>query len=211
MANKIKIAPSILSADFGHLQDDIERVKSAEYLHVDVMDGHFVNNITIGPCVLKSIKTDLFKDVHLMIENPEKYIDDFVKAGADGITVHAETCKNLKDVIKQIHDLGLKAAVSLNPDSKLDMIDNVIDEVEMVLLMTVVPGFGGQSFIEKVLDKIKELRSRKKDLDIQVDGGINDQTVKKAVEAGANIIVAGSYIFGNPKPEKAIETLRNAV
>lgn len=206
---EIKIAPSILSADFSYLQDEVDKVRDADYLHVDVMDGHFVSNITIGPVVIEKLKTDLFMDVHLMIEHPEKYIESFFKAGAQNITIHAEACKNkLSSVIEQIHKFGIKASVSLNPNSNLSLIENVLDKVDMVLLMTVYPGFGGQKFISEVLIKIKDLRKKKPDLDIQVDGGINDITIKDAVSAGANVIVAGSFIFGAKSPKKQIELLR---
>ena len=207
---KIKIAPSILSANFGHLQEDINKVDNADYLHIDVMDGHFVPNITIGPVVLKDIKTELIKDVHLMIENPGKYVKDFAKAGADIITVHAETCKdNLIDVLDKIRELGVKAGVSLNPDSKLEMIENVLDKVDMVVMMTVFPGFSGQEFIESVMPKIRALREKLPELDIEVDGGINERTVKIAADAGANVVVAGSYIFCSENPGQKVEQLRN--
>lgn len=206
---KIKIAPSILSADFGKLNEEIASVEPyVELLHVDVMDGHFVPNITIGAPVVKCIKTKLPMDLHLMIEHPEKYVEDFAKAGAASITVHQETCKDLHKVLRQIKSLGVKAAVSINPETPFEKIKGVLDEVDMVLIMSVHPGFGGQKFIETALDKIKELRKMKPDLDIEVDGGINAETAKKCVEAGANILVAGSYIFGAKDRRQAIESLR---
>ncbi len=206
---KTKIAPSILSADFGRLNEEIASVESyVDLLHVDVMDGHFVPNITIGAPVVKCIKSKLPLDLHLMIEHPERYVEDFVKAGAASITVHQEACKHLHRVIQQIKSLGVKAAVSINPATPLEMIREVLDDVDMVLIMSVNPGFGGQKFIEGALGKIAELRKLKPTLDIEVDGGINAETGKKCVEAGANILVAGSYIFGAGDRKLAIESLR---
>jgi len=204
---KVKIAPSILSADFSHLQKDIDKVRNADYLHIDIMDGHFVSNITIGPVVIKNLKTKLIKDVHLMIEEPEKYAKDFAEAGADIITFHAEVSKNLKKTIRLIRKLGVKVGIAINPDKELSLIMPVLDDVDMVLLMTVFPGFGGQKFIKDVLPKIKELRKLKPELDIEVDGGINDKTIKQAVKAGANIIAAGSFIFRDKTPSKMISLL----
>lgn len=208
---KIKIAPSILSANFSKLQEQVDLVSNADLLHIDVMDGHFVPNITIGPVVIKNIKTKLVKDVHLMIENPEKYIKPFRDAGADIITVHAETCKNLKKTLNEIKKLGAKAGVAINPDKQISVIKDVIDDADMVLLMTVFPGFGGQKFVESVLPRIEELRKLKPKLDIEVDGGINDKTIKKAVKAGANIIVAGSFVFHSKNPRETVELLRRSV
>jgi ribulose-phosphate 3-epimerase len=215
---KLQIAPSILSADFGKLNAEIASVEPySELLHVDVMDGHFVPNITIGPPVVRCIKTKLPLDCHLMIQTPEQYIEDFVKAGASSITVHQEVCPHLSRVIQQIKSyknsktrLPLKAAVSLNPATPIEMIEEVLDEVDMVLIMSVNPGFGGQEFIDSVLGKIMALRELKPELDIQVDGGINPATAQKCVQAGANILVAGSYIFEAKNRRKAIENLRNS-
>ena len=201
----IKIAPSILSADFSNLIKDIGKVEEAgvDLLHIDVMDGHFVPNITIGPLVMHSIrnKTKLPLDVHLMIENPDRYIEDFVKAGADIITVHVEACTHLHRTIQNIKTFGIKAAVSLNPATSLSTLEFVLEDLDMVLLMSVNPGFGGQKFIPAVLDKIKALRHmfNEKGLttDIQVDGGVNLENVKDIVNAGANVIVAGSAIFNS--------------
>lgn len=205
----IKIAPSILSADFGKLNEEIASVEPyVDLLHVDVMDGHFVPNITIGAPVVKCIKSKLPLDLHLMIEHPERYVEDFVKAGAASITVHQEACRHLHRVIQQIKSLGVKAAVSINPATPLEMIEEVLDDVDMVLIMSVNPGFGGQKFIEGALGKIAELRKLKPNLDIEVDGGINAETAKKCVEAGANILVAGSYIFGAKDRQQAIQSLR---
>jgi ribulose-phosphate 3-epimerase len=206
---KILIAPSILSADFGKLNEEIASVEAfVEMLHVDVMDGHFVPNITIGAPVVKCIKTKLPLDCHLMIENPEKYVEDFAKAGAASITVHAEACKDLEAIVAKIKDLGVKAAVSINPETPVEKILPVLGDVDMVLVMSVNPGFGGQKFIESALPKIAEIRKLKPNLDIEVDGGINAETAKLCIKAGANILVAGSYIFGAEDRKKAVESLR---
>jgi ribulose-phosphate 3-epimerase len=207
---KIKIAPSILSADFGKLNEEIASVEPyVDMLHVDVMDGHFVPNITIGAPVVVCIKTKLPLDLHLMIEHPERYVEDFVKAGAASITVHQEACKHLHRVIQQIKSLGVKAAVSINPATPLEMIEEVLDDVDMVLIMSVNPGFGGQKFIDHVLAKVRELRKLKPDLDIEIDGGVNAETAKLCIEAGANILVAGSYIFGAKDRKAVIDALRS--
>jgi len=211
----VKIAPSILSADFSRLGEEIKKVeKHVDMLHVDVMDGHFVPNITFGPPMVASIRkiTKLPLDVHLMISEPEKYIDAFAEAGADMISVHVETVKNLKSAIRQIKNLGVKAAAVLNPETSLDTLEN-IEELDMVLLMTVSPGFGGQKFIESVLPKIRGLRELidKKGLktEIEIDGGINRDTAKLAVSAGADILVAGSYIYDSKDHISAIKALKN--
>lgn len=206
---KIKIAPSILSADFGKINEEIKSVEAyADLIHVDVMDGHFVPNITIGAPVVAKLKTKKPLDCHLMIENPEKYIEDFAAAGAWNITVHQEACSNLRRVIQQIKNCRVYAGVSLKPATPLHTIENILDKVDMVLLMTVNPGFGGQEFIANVLPKIMRLRKIAPKLDIEVDGGINDRTAKQVIEAGANILVAGSYIFGAKNRKKTIEILR---
>lgn len=206
---KIKIAPSILSADFGKLNEEIATVEPyVDLLHVDVMDGHFVPNITLGPPVVRKIQSELPLDLHLMIEHPEQYINDFVDAGAASITVHAEACKHLHRVIQQIKAVGVKAAVSLNPATPIEAIKHVLDDVDMVLVMSVNPGFGGQKFIPVALEKIRELRAMKPDLEIEVDGGVNAETAKQCVEAGATILVAGSFIFGAEDRKAAIESLR---
>jgi len=211
----IKIAPSILSADFAHLAADIKKVENhVEMLHIDVMDGLFVPNITIGQPVVAAIKkrTKLPLDVHLMIVNPERYIEDFAAVGANSITIHAESTKRLKLAIKKIKKKKLKAAVALNPNTPITKIKPILKDLDMVLLMTVHPGFGGQKFISSVLTKIKQLRKisdqQKLKLDIQVDGGINAETAKKVVNAGANILVAGSYIYNSKNPIAAIKSLR---
>lgn len=206
---KIQIAPSILSADFGNLNDEIKSVEPyCDRIHVDVMDGHFVPNITLGAPVMKKIKSKRPLEAHLMIQRPQDYIKDFVEAGAKMIIVHQEACPHLHRVIHQIKDYGIKAGVSLNPATPLLTLENVLDDVDQVLLMTVNPGFGGQSFIEAVVPKIIELRELMPNLDIEVDGGINDETAPIVTEAGANILVAGSYIFSAKNRKKAIESLR---
>lgn len=197
------LSPSILAADFTQLGEEIRRADEAgaQYIHYDVMDGMFVPSITFGMPVLSSIRkiTDRILDVHLMIENPERYVDEFADCGADIITVHAESCRHLDRVISQIHQKGIKAGVALNPATSLSVLDYILDKVDMVLIMTVNPGFGGQKFIENSYDKIRELKKRitekKLQTDIQVDGGINTETLPGVLEAGANIIVAGSAVF----------------
>jgi ribulose-phosphate 3-epimerase len=212
---KIKIAPSILSADFSCLGKEIKKVESAgaDMLHIDVMDGHFVPNITIGPEVVKYIRkvTNLPLDVHLMIENPQKYIDPFVKAGSDMITMHIETIKasSFRLQAARLKSKGIKVGVSLNPDTSLKRVEDVLSFVDFVLVMSVYPGFGGQKFIPSVLPKIKKLRSVFSG-DISVDGGVNDKVAHRLIQAGANILAAGSYIFGAPDVKKAIERLRHA-
>ena len=213
----IKIAPSILSADFSRLGQDVHRAEKAgaDLIHIDVMDGHFVPNITIGPVVVKSIrdKTNIPLDVHLMIENPDKYIDAFAEAGADIITVHVEVCTNLQKTLTYIRKLSKGVGVSLNPSTPIVRIEHVLKQVDMVLLMTVNPGFGGQKFIRSVLPKIKELKQMvdkaNLSVDIEVDGGIDETTVADVVKAGANILVAGTAIFKAPDIKEAIKVLRN--
>jgi len=199
----VKIAPSILSADFSKLASEIKEVENAgaDYIHVDVMDGHFVPNITIGPLIVEAINpvTKLPLDVHLMIEQPEKYIDQFAEAGASIISVHQEACPHLHRTIQLIKSSGVKAGVVINPATPAMMIKDILCEVDLVLIMTVNPGFGGQSFIEETVEKIKQMAKwrKEKDLsfDIEVDGGINAHTAKRCTEAGADILVAGSAIF----------------
>lgn len=207
---KIKIAPSILGADYGRLNDHLKELESfSDWFHVDVMDGNFVKNLTIGPCVVKSIKTNVPLDCHLMINNPHLYIEEFAKAGAHSITIHGEASRHLPEDIKKIKELGCKAGVSINPDTSVDNIAKVLPMVDLVLIMSVHPGFGGQAFIPEVLEKVRWIREHYPDLDIQIDGGITDKTAPLAVEAGANILVAGSYILKNKNPKEAVENLRN--
>ncbi len=203
--NQIKISPSILSADFTRLADQVREAEEAgvDYIHVDVMDGHFVPNITIGPLVVKALRpvTKLPLDVHLMIENPEFYIEDFSKAGADIITVHQEATPHLHRTIQQIHDLGIKAGVSINPSTSVRTLDEIICDVDLILVMSVNPGFGGQSYIHSCTNKIRKVREMLDDrgvsADLEVDGGVNVDTVNEVISAGANAFVAGSAIFND--------------
>ena len=212
----IKLAPSILSADFARLLEDVKKVEKAgcEYLHIDVMDGHFVPNITLGPAIVKSLRRDvnMVFDTHLMIENPDDYIKDFVDAGSDLIVVHAEACRHLHRTIQNIKSYNVKVGVALNRATSIESIKHIIEDVDMVLIMTVNPGFGGQSFIESMLEKIKELKQliddKNLNVDIQVDGGIKPDNIHKVVEAGANIIVAGSAIFNSENIEETVSLMR---
>jgi ribulose-phosphate 3-epimerase len=212
----VKIAPSILSADFSKLGEEILAVEKAgaDYIHVDVMDGHFVPNITIGPLIVESIRpiTKLPLDVHLMIENPDQYIEAFAKAGADYITVHVEACRHLHRTIQNIKSFGVKAGVVLNPATPVESIQHIIGEVDMVLLMTVNPGFGGQKFIPEVLPKIKKVKelaeSKGLTIEIEVDGGVNPETAKQCIEAGATVLVAGSAIYNQEDYHEAISLIR---
>ena len=216
---KIKISPSILSADFSKLSSEIKKLEEggADMIHVDVMDGHFVPNLTIGPPVIKSLRshTNLPFDVHLMISPVHKYIKNFSDAGADIITIHPEATDNLIDSINHIKNLKKKAGVSLNPDTKISVVEKYLDKIDLILIMSVYPGFGGQKFIPEVVSKIKTLSEIKKNknlnFDIEVDGGINFENSKSVIEAGANILVSGTTIFkensGNIK--KNIEILKS--
>ncbi len=206
---KIQIAPSILSADFGRLNEEVASIESAaDLIHIDVMDGHFVPNLTFGAPVMKCIDSKLPKDVHLMIDNPEKYIEEFVNAGAHRIYVHFEACMDLRGVLMQIIEMGVLAGVVIKPMTAVSEIFDVMDLVDSVMVMTVEPGFGGQSFMSDMLGKIEELRGRYPDVNIAVDGGINDQTAKLVIDAGANILIAGSYVFKSENRKNAIESLR---
>jgi len=212
----VKIAPSILSANFAKLGEEILDVErgGADYIHVDVMDGHFVPNITIGPLIVEAIRpvTKLPLDVHLMIEKPDQYIEQFVKAGADIITVHVEACTHLHRTIQTIKSFGIKAGVVLNPATPVSTIEQIIDDVDMVLLMTVNPGFGGQKFIQSVVPKIKQVANLIKErnllVEIEIDGGVDEHTAKICIEAGATVLVAGSAVYNKEDRKKAIAKIR---
>ena len=213
MNNKTLISPSILSADFMNLERDVKLVENngADWIHVDVMDGHFVPNITIGVPVVKSLKkiASIPLDVHLMIENPDKYVEPFAKAGADILTFHYEAANHAEELIEKIKSYGIKAGISIKPKTKPEVLLPFIDKVDMVLIMTVEPGFGGQSFMSDCAEKIKFIKEHSKnDLIIQVDGGINSQTGKICKDFGANCLVAGSYIYNSSDIKSAIESLK---
>ena len=212
----IKLAPSILSADFARLLEDVKKVEKAgcEYLHIDVMDGHFVPNITLGPGIVKSLRKDvnMVFDAHLMIENPDNYIKEFADAGCDIIVVHQEACTHLHRTIQNIKSHGIKAGVALNPATPIETIKYVLQDVDMVLLMSVNPGFGGQSYIPGVTEKIKELKAVRDemnlDIDIEVGCGVKPSNIAEVVNAGANVIVAGSAIFNADDIDEAVKSLR---
>ncbi len=211
--SKIIVSPSILSADFANLERDIKRVESAgaDWLHVDVMDGHFVPNITIGVPVVKSIKkvSNIPLDVHLMIENPEKYIEPFAKAGADILTFHFEAVKDVKGIIKLIKSFGVKAGMSIKPKTKPEDVLEFLPELDLLLVMTVEPGFGGQSFMHDCAEKLPIIREyASENMVIQVDGGINAETAKICTIKGANSLVAGNYVYNSDDIQKAISSLR---
>ena len=205
------VAPSILSADFLRLGEAIQMVEEseAEWVHCDIMDGHFVPNISYGIPIVKAVRpaTKKVVDCHLMIEHPELYVEAFAAAGADMITVHQEACVHLDRQVAQIHDLGCKAGVALNPATPVETLVDILHAVDMVLIMSVNPGFGGQKFIPRALDKVRRLRALTPDLLIQVDGGVNAETGAKLVAAGADVLVAGSYVFGAEEPREAIHSL----
>lgn len=215
---EIKLFPSLLSADFSNLSKDVAAVEGCAYgLHCDIMDGHFVPNITFGPMVVKAVRrlTDMPLDVHLMIEKPEKYIEAFAEAGASAITVHAETCPHLHRTIQQIKATGVLAGVTLNPSTPVCMVEHVMCDIDLLLVMTVNPGFGGQSFIESMLPKIEQVRriadEAGYDMDVAVDGGVDVDTVGRVVSAGANMLIAGSSVFANKIPaDEACKALINA-
>ena len=215
----IDIAPSILSADFTRLGEQVAQVETAgaSILHIDVMDGHFVPNLTLGPPVIKALRpvTRMRFDVHLMIDNPEYYIEDFVRAGADHLTVHAESTRHLHRLIQQIKASGVTVGVALNPATPLDSLTYILEELDLVLLMTVNPGFGGQHFLPAVLPKIRELaqdlRERNPRCRLEVDGGVNRDTARAAVEAGARLLVAGNAVFSAPDPGVAWRDLQDLV
>lgn len=210
------IAPSVLSADFSRLGEEVEAVEKAgaDWIHLDVMDGHFVPNITIGPLVVDAVRqvTRLPLDVHLMIENADRYIEDFAKAGSDSLTVQVEACVHLHRTIQAIKALGAKAGVAVNPATPLSSIEWILDELDMVLIMSVNPGFGGQAFIPQALDKIRDLRSmilsRNLNVLVEVDGGVNERTIQSVSEAGADAFVAGSAIFGSADYKETIDKFR---
>ena len=214
----LKIAPSLLSADFSHLDEEVKRVEDggADLLHFDVMDGCFVPNITFGSLVVQSLrdKTTLPFDVHLMIEKPDNYIERFAEAGGDIITVHAEACIHLQRTLKHIKQHGVKAGVALNPETPIHVIEDVLDNLDMILVMTVNPGYGGQDFIATMLPKIRKAKSMIEErgliIDIEVDGGINIKTAPLVVKAGANILVAGTAIFSQPDVKQVIQMLRKS-
>jgi ribulose-phosphate 3-epimerase len=216
---KKKISPSILSADFSCLGKDVKSVENAgaDYVHIDVMDGHFVPNITIGPMVVEAVKkiTTLPLDVHLMIENPDLYIDDFARAGSSILTVHAETCPHLHRTLQAIKNSGMTPAVALNPSTPLCFLDHVLNDAEMILIMTVNPGFGGQKFIPAMLDKIKNLKhllnSAGKNIPIEVDGGIVIDNIKSVSDAGADVFVSGSGIFKTSDYKKTISEMNKLI
>jgi ribulose-phosphate 3-epimerase len=214
----IKIAPSILAANFAKLAEEVKEVEQAgaQLIHIDVMDGHFVPNITMGPIVVEALRpvTKLPLDVHLMIENPDKYIESFAKAGADYITVHVEACPHLHRTIQLIRSFGVKPGVVLNPHTPIETIQHVLEDIDMVLFMTVNPGFGGQKFIHSVIPKIKQLSDiiKEKDLaiEIEIDGGITAETIVPCAEAGATIFVAGSAIYNQQDRTKALQDIQQA-
>ena len=208
----IKIAPSILSTDFSILKEEISKIKTADYLHIDVMDMHFVPNLTFGPKLIKDIKkhTNIPFDVHLMVDNPEQWIP-LIKDFADIITVHYESCIHLHKTIQEIKKCGKMAGIALNPSTNEDVLKYLLDDIDLILVMTVNPGFGGQSFINSQLEKIKNIKNmiKNKNIILEVDGGINDKTGKLCIEQGANMLVAGSFIFNNENYENAIKILKN--
>ena len=212
----VKIAPSILSADFANLERDIRLVdeKGADYIHVDVMDGQFVPNITLGPNIVSAIRpvTDLPLDVHLMVQEPERFIEAFVEAGADILTIHQESTVHIHRGMQMIKNAGVKAGVVINPGTPVSAIEHVLSMADLVLIMTVNPGFGGQAFLPECLTKVEQLDALRKEkgysYEIEIDGGVDDKTAKSCVEAGADVLVAGSYVYNAPEPGERIAKLR---
>lgn len=206
----IKISPSILASDYANLESELNRISTSDLIHVDVMDGHFVPNISIGAPVVASIKKvcDIPFDVHLMISNPLQYVEDFAKAGADIICFHVESDSDIDETINKIISLGKKPALAVKPKTEIDVVLPYLDRLAMVLVMTVEPGFGGQSFMESTMPKIEKLRKINKEIDIEVDGGVNTETIKIAAKAGANVFVAGSAVFKAENPASMIEELK---
>lgn len=206
----IKISPSILASDYANLETELNRISASDLIHIDVMDGHFVPNISIGAPVVASIKKvcNIPFDVHLMISNPLQYAEDFAKAGADIICFHAESDSDIQQTIDKIVSLGKKPAIAIKPKTEVDVVLPYLDQLAMVLVMTVEPGFGGQSFMESTMPKIKKIREINKDIDIEVDGGINAETIKIASRAGANVFVAGSAVFKAENPNDMIMKLK---
>ncbi len=214
-----KIAPSILSADFSCLGEEVKAVEraGADWIHIDVMDGHFVPNLTVGPLVVASLRkiTHLCFDVHLMIEHPDRFIEAFAKAGADIITVHTEACVHLHRTVQMVKSLGKKVGVALNPATPLCFLEPILSDIDLVLVMSVNPGFGGQSFIESALPRIRQVREiiaeSQLSIDLEVDGGVNERTISSVIEAGANVLVAGSAIFGQNDYAKVIKRFREKI
>ena len=208
---KNKISPSILASDYANLESELGRISNSDLIHIDVMDGHFVPNITLGAPIVKAIKRvcDIPFDVHLMISKPLDYVEDFASAGADIICFHAESESDIEATVDKIVSLGKKAAVAVKPKTDIDVVLPFLDRLSMILVMTVEPGFGGQSFMEETMPKIRKIRELNNEIDIEVDGGINEETIKIAARAGANVFVAGSAVFKSENPNDMINKLRN--
>ena len=206
MKKEIIIAPSLLAADFSRLTEEVKAIENtkAKWLHLDVMDGNFVPNISFGADIIKAIRknSNLYFDAHLMIENPEWYIDTIADAGVESISIHVEATKHLDRALQLIKNRGLRAGVAINPATDIAFLDNIYEKLDLILVMTVNPGFGGQKFLTQMLEKIKKIRNKFPHIDIQVDGGINNETAKLVIEAGANVLVAGSYVFSGNYAEK---------